>query len=154
MTRIAVGAAAALALGLFVLVPAAGAQERPAAKPGDSPAPAPAAADCPPPVEKVCVAVPGTRKTTRAVYKCKTVDYCIPALPGLCRLLHGCSAGCPGCCAGPLCKHVLLKRIVTEECPTTTCEVQAVPVCQPAPPCAPAPARQPAAETHLVLPRP
>jgi hypothetical protein len=80
-------------------------------------------------VKKVCRQVPDVKKVTRWVYSCKTADFCKPGC-----FLHGpghqdgcgdCDGHRPCCPCGPVgCKHLLLKRLVTEECPTTRCVVE------------------------------
>jgi hypothetical protein len=79
---------------------------------------------------KVCAPTPGTKKTEKVIYDEKCVDYCIPRcslwsiFSGQC----GCDGG-NGClnCGQPRTKHLLVKKIVHEECPEVKCEVQAVP---------------------------
>ena len=80
---------------------------------------------------KVCVAVAGTRKVTKTEYQCKRIDYCLPRLPGPCQLWHVDKSVCPEC-GQPLRRRVLMKRIVTQECPTVRFEVQHMPAgCPP-----------------------
>ena len=94
----------------------------------------------PPCVHKVCVPEPTVKKTDKAIYDEKCVDYCLPK----CSLAsifsgHGCGCGEGGClnCGHPRTRHVLIKRWVHEECPDTKCEVEEQPVCPAAapPPC-------------------
>jgi hypothetical protein len=103
------------------------------------------------PVCKSCILVPDVLKIVKPVHTCKELDFCLTrrSLRDLFRghCGDGCSCGgCGGCghgcdcppCACPQCecrvraKHVLLKKLVTIECPTFKCE----PVCTPAPSCA------------------
>ncbi len=87
---------------------------------------------------KVCAPTSGTKKTEKVIYDEKCVDYCIPRcslwsiFSGQC----GCEGG-TGCqnCGQPHTKHLLVKRIVYEECPAVKCEVQAVPCGTPGPAC-------------------
>jgi hypothetical protein len=77
---------------------------------------------------KVCAPTPGIKKTEKVIYDEKCVDYCIPR----CSLFSIFSGQC-GCgnecstCGQPRTKHLLVKRIVHEECPDVKCEVQALP---------------------------
>ena len=98
--------------------------------------PAVAPAPCPPPcAPKVCVPEPTTRKVEKVVYDDKCVDYCLPR----CSLFSlfagkGCGCGDGGClnCGQPRTRHVLIKRLVREECPDVKCEVREAP-CVPGP---------------------
>src|SRR6516165_5113020 len=84
-----------------------------------------------PPACKVCVAVVGTKKVMKNEYQCKPVDYCLPRLPGLWQLWYAGKTDCLEC-GRPLYRRVLMKRIVTQECPTVQCEVQIKPAaCTP-----------------------
>jgi hypothetical protein len=79
---------------------------------------------CPcPPVEKMCVPTPGTKQVTQTVYRCKEAWYCLPRLPSLWDLFRGC-VPCGPECGSPQCKRVLLKRVVTQDCPDVSCEVR------------------------------
>ena len=75
---------------------------------------------CPP---KVCVPEPTTKKVTRVVYESKCVEYCLPK----CSLFGGCS-NCDSC-GKPRTKHILVKKVIIEECPATKCVVHDAPVC-------------------------
>jgi hypothetical protein len=86
---------------------------------------------------RVCVVAAGVKKVTRTEYQCKRVDYCLPRLPGFCQLWHGGKCDGPEC-GPPLFRRVLMKRIVTQECPAVQCEVHVKPA-----PCTP-PDRGPA----------
>ena len=69
----------------------------------------------------VCVPVPTTVKHPKPVYRCKSVDFCVPKCS-----LHG-IAGCGSCCVNcgpPRTKAVLMKKIVEEEHCGIKCEVQ------------------------------
>ncbi len=79
---------------------------------------------------KVCKPVPDKKKVTKIVYECKEEWYCLPQCP--CPLhigKHDCcdssGATCPTC-EKPRCRRVLIKKIVTEEKPTTKCVVETV----------------------------
>jgi hypothetical protein len=73
---------------------------------------------CQPALCKECVPVPGTPKT-HTEYCSRTIDFCVRR----CTLCGGsCDADCVNC-GRPRTKHVMLKRVVTDECPTTKCEV-------------------------------
>ncbi|MCI0380568.1 MAG: hypothetical protein L0215_23520 [Gemmataceae bacterium] len=79
-----------------------------------------------PPTHKVCVPVPDKIKKTTVVYGCVVKDFCLPkcALGGL---FGGCCShnGCPtGECEHVRSKRVLLKKVVTEECPSFKCVVE------------------------------
>ena len=100
-------------------------------------------------VTKVCVPQPSKTKTTRTVYDVKCVDYCLPKCPCWIPFLGGgrCGDGCYPECGKPRTRHVLVKKVVTEERDTYKC----VPVNMaqmsscPAPfPSAPLPADTPA----------
>ena len=91
---------------------------------------------CPP---KVCVSEPTTKKVTRVVYESKCIDYCLPK----CSLLGGCAD-----CGKPRTKHILVKKVITEECPATKCVVQIAPACTTA-----APATAPADKVGSPLPK-
>src|SRR5262245_53850632 len=69
----------------------------------------------------VCVAVPTTVKHPKTLYRCKSVDFCVPkcSLHGI----HNCSTCCTNC-GPPRTKNVLMKKIVDEEHCGMKCEVQ------------------------------
>lgn len=72
----------------------------------------------------VCVPVPTTVKHSKPVYRCKSVEYCLPkcSLHGI----HGCDSCCVNC--GPVrTKAVLMKKIVEEETCETKCEIHRCP---------------------------
>jgi hypothetical protein len=77
---------------------------------------------------KVCTPVPAIKKTDKVIYDEKCVDYCLPRcslfsiFSGQC----GCGKECSAC-GQPRTKHLLVKKIVHEECAEMKCEVQAVP---------------------------
>jgi hypothetical protein len=83
----------------------------------------------------VCVPVPGTVKVTKVRYHCRVEEYCVPKARCLLDWFKSCGAGCLEC-VGPLHRRVLFKRVLTRECPGTTCELKTL----PAAPCAPGPA--------------
>jgi hypothetical protein len=114
---------------------------------GDAPCSPCATACCcaPAPCDK-CVVLPDVVIRTRNLYACKEATICLPH-----RLLGGlfpkpcCNAGCcqkTGCCdcppaSPPTCcvrrtRHVLLKKVLTTECPSFKCEA----VCCPTQGCA------------------
>lgn len=70
---------------------------------------------------KLCVPVPGVKVHTTVVYGCKTVDYCLPKSGGI---FGRCHDSCPSanCENSARTKRVLLKKVVTQECPETKCE--------------------------------
>jgi hypothetical protein len=79
-------------------------------------------------IKRVCRQVPDVKKVTHWVYDCQLEDFCKAGCP-----LHGAhpQADCPDCahkaccpCGPPGTRHLLLKRLVTEECPTTKCVVE------------------------------
>lgn len=80
---------------------------------------------------KVCVAVPDVKKISTVVYGCKTKDFCLPAC-NYCKHVQDCfgPSGCDGVCAPGKCEHqartkrVLLKKVVTKECPSFKCQVE------------------------------
>ncbi len=79
---------------------------------------------------KVCTSVLGTKKTEKVIYDEKCVDYCIPRC-SLWSIFSG-QCGCAGgtecqTCGQPHTKHLLVKKIVHEECPNVKCEVQPAP---------------------------
>lgn len=81
------------------------------------------------PCNKHVVAVQDTKKVTKAVYDVKCVDYAYKKCAfgyefGCCSSCDG--GGNPDCvkCGKPRTRKILLKKFVTEECPTTKCEVQ------------------------------
>lgn len=78
-------------------------------------------------VKKFCKVVPDVKKTQKWVYSCKSEDFCLPkcSCP-----LHGhkkCDT-CAQCleCDGPMTKCLLVKKLVTTECPTSKCVVETV----------------------------
>ena len=66
---------------------------------------------------KGCVAVAGTKKVTKPEYRCNRVDYRLSRLPGLWQLWQGSKSDCLEC-GQPPCRRALMKRFVTQECPT------------------------------------
>jgi hypothetical protein len=76
---------------------------------------------------KVCTPVPDKKKVTKVVYECKEEWYCLPKCP--CPQHIGKHAFCGPCappcatCEKPRCRRVLVKKIVTEDRPTTKCLV-------------------------------
>src|SRR5262245_43183476 len=88
---------------------------------------------CPEHAPSVSVPVPPPNHTPRPEYPCKTVEYCLPKLSKPFGLFHGKDCHCLDC-GSPRQKRVLLKRIVTDECPDTTCEVRQAPECLTCPP--------------------
>jgi hypothetical protein len=77
---------------------------------------------------KVCKPVPDKKKTTKVVYECKEEWYCLPKCP--CPLHIGKHDCCDSCgnhcltCEKPRCRRILVKKIITEEVPTTKCVVE------------------------------
>ncbi len=113
--------------------------------------------------EKVCVPECYIKKTPRTVYGSKCIDYCLPKCSGLSLFGHGCGSGgswdsCGNCCNSCTncgcvrTKHVLLKKIVEDECPATKCVVQLTPGCVSAP-AAPAVTMPPAERVPAPLPK-
>jgi hypothetical protein len=94
----------------------------------------PAVVDPAPPGVKVCVLLADTKKSTKAEYRGKEVEYCLPKLPSLLGWFKPHGTSCAEC-GPPLCRRVLLKRFVTVECPGTKCEPQVLPAPPPCPPC-------------------
>ncbi len=81
------------------------------------------------PCNKHVCAVPTTKKFTKAVYDVKCEDYAYKkcAFGYEFRCCSSCNGdGNPDCvnCGKPRVRKILLKKYVTEECPTTKCEVQ------------------------------
>src|SRR5262245_59445046 len=74
---------------------------------------------------KVCVSVPTTKKNTKVVYGSRCIEYCLQK----CTLGHGCDDDCADNCGRVRTKNVLLKKVITEECPATKCEVALAPPC-------------------------
>jgi hypothetical protein len=75
---------------------------------------------------KVCRTVPDVQKITRWVYTCKPLDFCVPnCLPPGGLFHNGCESGC-GDCGKVRTKCLLVKALVTVECPTTNCVVDGV----------------------------
>jgi len=93
--------------------------------------------------KKVCVPAPDTKKVTHNCYRCKCEDVCLPK----CGCPFHCHHECGDCCHDAPCakcghphtRHILLKKIVTEECPRTKCVVQTVVEQVPCKPCHKAP---------------
>jgi hypothetical protein len=85
---------------------------------------------CPAPcAAKVCVPVPTMRTTDKVVFDDRCVDYCLPRC-SLFSLFWGGGCGCDRSCANcgrPRTRHVLIKKIVHEECPDVKCEVREAP---------------------------
>jgi len=76
-----------------------------------------------------CISQPTTKKTSKTVFSSKCIEFCLPKC-SCCSLFSG---GCDDCgenCGHVRTKHVLLKKVVTEECPSTECVV--APACVPA----------------------
>lgn len=74
-------------------------------------------------LEKVCIAVPDTKRITKVVYSCTEKDICLPRCPNMLGN-HVCSKDCCTTCARPRTVNVLMKRTVTTEVPATKCVVQ------------------------------
>ena len=105
---------------------------------------------CEPPCEK-CVLVPSVRKESHVVYRCKELGICLPhrtlwdLFRGPAETCAQCGPGdgchpcpveaCPPCACQARRKTVLLKKIVSVECPTFKCEVVCPPSCST--PCQP-----------------
>lgn len=118
-----------------------------------------------PSVCKSCMAVPTTVKRTRTEYGSKAINYCLPPC-GRCAQQHHCNEDCGqdgGCgrsleCGPVRTRHVLLKRVVTEERPGTKCEP--VSIAPATPQCSvscPAPCEMPrgaAPSVHIGDPQP
>lgn len=98
---------------------------------------------------KMCVAVPAKKKISHVEYNVKCVDFCAPRCRPFClfnlfgvRHHHGCGGqdGCPNSeCSNwyrVRTKHVLLKRVITRECPDYQCKPVPMPPCAG---CLPAP---------------
>lgn len=125
-------ALSALLIGLLApmarpqLPPAALAPPGPAGRPGAAPAPAPTV-DAPPGATgqtTLCCPEPAKRKITRVLYDCKCEDYCLPRCNCKCWLWWKQCLPCGELCVEcgqPRVRHVLLKKIVTDECPTVNC---------------------------------
>ena len=81
------------------------------------------------PCNKHVCPVQTTKKISRPVYDVKCVDFALKKCPP-CGYEHKCCTSCdggnPDCvkCGKIRTKKILLKKFVTEECPTTKCEVQ------------------------------
>ncbi|MCC6417297.1 MAG: hypothetical protein IT429_03510 [Gemmataceae bacterium] len=76
----------------------------------------PAAPDCGPGCQPTtCVRVPDVKKVKHTIYACKTEEFCSAAC-----CLHGLFRWCCDC-GKVRTKTILLKRVVTEDCPTTKC---------------------------------
>jgi hypothetical protein len=106
---------------------------------------------------KVCVPECTTKKHSHTVFSSKCIEYCLPR----CSLFsgglfsrgcsHGCNQSCDQSCGSRGCadncgpvrtKRVLLKKVVTEECPDTKCVVQFAPACTTSAPVIMAPAER------------
>jgi hypothetical protein len=77
---------------------------------------------------KVCKPVPDKKKVTKVVYEYKDEWYCLPKCPcprhvGKHDCCEPCTSSCP-MCEKPRCRRVLVKKIITEEKPTTKCVVE------------------------------
>lgn len=75
---------------------------------------------------KVCVSEPTIKKHTKVVYASKCIDYCLPK----CALGGNCNS-CEANCGHVRTKNVLMKRVVTEECPSSHCVVREGAACAP-----------------------
>lgn len=94
-------------------------------------------------VRKCCKVVPDVKKVTHTIYDCKCEDYCLPRCNCLCHHCKSCEEPCQGCfgsegclkshcdplnlcpmCGKPRVKKILMKKIITEECPTFKCVVE------------------------------
>lgn len=75
---------------------------------------------------KVCVSVPTTKKVSRTVYDSKCIEFCLAKCAFFSR---GCNDHCADNCGRVRTKNVLLKKVVTEQCPSTKCEVTLAPPC-------------------------
>jgi len=73
---------------------------------------------------KVCKPVPDKKKVTKVVYECKEEWYCLSKCPKH-NCCDPCAAPCPAC-DKPRCRRILVKKIITEEKPTTKCVVETV----------------------------
>ena len=98
-----------------------------------APCPAPCAAPCDT-GKSVCVSEPTTKKHSKTVYSSKCSEVCYKKCSLLGNLFGG-SGDC-GCtdCGIPRHKSVLVKKIVTTECPDTKCVAKPAdcgPVCSP-----------------------
>jgi hypothetical protein len=84
-------------------------------------------------------------KISKTVYACKEKDICLPRCPPFSFFRGGCHDRCDDCppqadcpsCGHPRTVAVLMKKVVTTECPTTKCvvshqEAHCAPVCPPA----------------------
>ncbi|HVS36025.1 MAG TPA: hypothetical protein VMS17_10635 [Gemmataceae bacterium] len=78
----------------------------------------------------VCVPEPTTRKIDKVIYDQKCVEYCLPHCSFWSLFGGGC--GCASGCGTPHVRHVLIKKIVHEDCPDVKCEVREAP-CVPGP---------------------
>jgi hypothetical protein len=78
--------------------------------------------------DKVCVPEPAKAKKVRTEYDLKCVDYCLPKCPHF-SLLHRwgtCDTGCDVTCGKPRTRHVLVKRLITEERDSVKCVPQQI----------------------------
>ena len=87
---------------------------------------------------KVCVSEPSTKKVNTTVYGSKCLEYCLPKCGSL--FSRGCDTTCADNCGPVRSKNVLLKKVVTTECPDTKCVVTLAPACTTAAPAVSAPA--------------
>jgi hypothetical protein len=98
--------------------------------------------------KKVCRVVPDVKKTPRNCYSCKCEDFCVlkcscPLCRHCCQSCQPCSPCDGGCdapgycprCGRPHVRHLLLKKIVNDECPQPKCVVERVAVLAPCKPC-------------------
>ena len=67
--------------------------------------------------QKSCVAVPAIITHHKTVFASKCIEYCTPK----CSLQRGCDS-CADNCGKVRTKHVLMKKVITTECPGTKCE--------------------------------
>ena len=82
---------------------------------------------CPVPhVPKVCVPEPTVRKTDKAIYDQKCVEYCLPCCSLASLFGGGCGCAGGGClnCGRPRTRRALIKKYVHEERPDVKCEVR------------------------------
>jgi hypothetical protein len=83
-------------------------------------------------IHKVCRQVPDVKKTVKTVYSCKEDDVCLPRCHGAGGHKHehgeACGEGCEECggTAKVRTRRLLVKRFVTEECPSTKWVVESV----------------------------
>jgi hypothetical protein len=82
----------------------------------------PATNCCPEAYRKVCVREPVTRKVPHTLYDCKREDFCAAPCP-FARLGRPLGLDCQDCCGPVRSRAILLKRVVTSECPGWKCVV-------------------------------